>query len=234
MMRPPWLGTHQLSEDIPLIDARLDGMLGSFALDTGNGGTTVIQQIWADGNGLAESFRQGLESVSYGAGGISHAWTRRANTLEIAGTTLERPITRLATDKAGAFSRTEAGNIGTEVLAHFTLTFDYARQRICFEPKPGFVPRPYDHSGLRAQKMPSGVFNVALVIEGSPAAQAGIAAGDDITEVDGQPAAQLSGNDLSHRLRQSPGTRVSVAWHHKDDRRHAEHRSTLILRELLP
>ena len=57
------------SDDIPLATAKLNGISGEFALDTGNGGSTVIQHLWAEKNGLADQMKRGIEMVSFGSGG---------------------------------------------------------------------------------------------------------------------------------------------------------------------
>jgi len=132
------------SDDIPLATAKLNGISGEFALDTGNGGSTVIQHLWAEKNGLADQMKRGIEMVSFGSGGETKNWASRIHVFEIAGRTFQNIEGRYAEDKQGSFSsRTEAGNIGTDLLANFTLDFDYSHNRIWFEYVPGYTPPPF-------------------------------------------------------------------------------------------
>ena len=218
-------------DDIPLIEGRINGIPGVVALDTGNASTTVVQAVWARRHALAARMKRGIETVSYGAGGASHNWASRIDSMEIGGTVLERPIVRYAEDKAGAFSSiTEAANIGTDALANFVLDFDYANGVIGFTYVPGFVPRPFNRAGLRTIKERAESFRVALVLPDSPAARAGIERDDQIVAVDGVAAARMSGLDLAHKLTQAPGSEVALRIRHGDDLR--ETRLTLV--EMLP
>src|SRR2546421_12351429 len=114
--------------DMPLLEGQIDGKRALIALDTGNSASTLIQPVWARKNGIAERLKRGVETVSYGAGGESRNWASRIGQMEIGGTVLRDQIVRYAEDTAGAFSsRTEAANIGTDVLSNFVLDVDYAR-----------------------------------------------------------------------------------------------------------
>jgi predicted aspartyl protease len=218
-------------DDIPLFDGRIAGRPGVIALDTGNGGSMVVQAAWAKENGLAETMKRGLELVSFGAGGESRNWASRVATLQIGSTVIERPIARYAEDRAGSFSSiTEAANIGTEILAHFALDIDYARGTIWFDRDPAYVAPPLARSGARVSKDDPGAFTVALVTPGSPAAEAGLAKGDRIVSVDGVDAARLSGFDLWQKHVQPPGTTVVYGVARGND----VQRVSVVLREMLP
>jgi hypothetical protein len=131
-------------DDLPLVDATLDGHPGLFSIDTGNSGTVVVQHIWADRVGIGEAMRHGLELASFGAGGISHNWEQRMDSLKIGDAPpVNGVLARYASDAKGSFaSRVEAGNIGNQVLPYFNVTFDYAHEQMWLEPRPGFTPVP--------------------------------------------------------------------------------------------
>ncbi|MEO8924645.1 MAG: aspartyl protease family protein, partial [Caldimonas sp.] len=140
-------------DDIPLLVGRIGADPGLFAIDTGNSGSTVVQARWARRNGLAEAMKRGIETVSYGAGGASRNWVSRVAMLEIGDARIAHLIGRYAEDEAGAFSsRTEAGNIGTDVLSGFVVDIDYGRGVIGFEARPGYVAPPFSRTGFRAIK----------------------------------------------------------------------------------
>lgn len=219
-------------DDMPLLEGRIDGIPALIALDTGNGGSTVIQWRWAQAQGMAERMkREGIETVSYGAGGASRNWGTRLRDFDVGGLKVERPIVRYAEDKAGAFSsRTEAANIGTQMLQHFAIDIDYGRGVIWFEALPGYTEPPFNRAGLRAMKPGPDAFEVVLVSPDSPAAAAGVKQGDRIVAVDDIPAPRLSGSALRAKLLQPTGTRVQLTL----QREGTTQQVALTLVEMLP
>lgn len=95
------------------------------------------------------------------------------------------------------------------MLRRFTLTIDYPRSRLVFEPNAEHGrPDPFDRAGLWLNRAGEG-FEVLDLVAAGPAAEAGLAVGDLITMVDGQPAGEIVLSDLRDRLRGSPeGTKV--------------------------
>jgi predicted metalloprotease with PDZ domain len=173
----------------------------------------------------------GVETVSFGAGGASRNWASRMSSFEIAGSTLRNVIARYAEDKRGSFSsRTEAGNIGTEILANFTLEFDYARGEIWFEPIPGFEPSPFPRAGVGVNKTKPEAFVVVNVLRDGPGDAAGLRAGDEITTIDGVAAARLSFTDTRRVFSRPAGTNVALTY----VRDGQEHDAMLVLRNVLP
>jgi hypothetical protein len=197
-------------DDMPLAHGTIDGTPGVVAVDTGNGGSTVVQGIWASQNGMASQLKRGLETVSFGAGGASRNWASLGHRVTLGDAEIADTELRYAEDRRGAFSsRTEAGNVGYNVLANFTVTFDYARREMCLEPVPGFVAPPLNRSGLRVVKTERNSFTVVQVAPNSPGASAGFREGDSIRGIDGRSAADLSYDDVFDLLRGAPGTRIS-------------------------
>lgn len=88
-----------------------------------------------------------------------------------------------------------AGAIGARTLRRFTVVFDYPHHQLMLEPNSHFAdPDEEDKSGLVlvAKGTNLKTFEVANVQPKSPAALAGIKAGDVIAGVDTDPAADLS------------------------------------------
>lgn len=88
-----------------------------------------------------------------------------------------------------------AGAIGARMLRRFTVVFDYPHRQVLLEPNGHFAdPDEEDKSGLvlLAKGTNLKTFEVAGVEPKSPAALAGIKAGDVIAGVDTDPAADLS------------------------------------------
>ncbi len=218
-------------DDIPLVEATLEGHPGIFAIDTGNGGSLVVQHVWADKVGLGDTMKSGLAMVSFGAGGESRNFASRTNALTLGGTTLHGVVGRYASDRKGSFASTvEAGNIGNEVLPYFTVAFDYGHETMWLEPKPGFKPDPFSRSGMSLYKLTPDAFTIVTTIPGGPAEAAGLKKGDTVTAIDGVPAKQLGGRDAMRTMTQDEGTKVTVAY--TRDGKSAE--ATLTLKTLLP
>ncbi|HEV2223575.1 MAG TPA: PDZ domain-containing protein [Candidatus Acidoferrales bacterium] len=98
-----------------------------------------------------------------------------------------------------------AGAIGGEILDRFTVVLDYPNQSVIFEPNPHFNDLfVSDMSGLVLVATPPDfrAFGVSRVIEKSPAELAGIAVGDMLEKIDGNPASDYSLGDLRALFRQ--------------------------------
>jgi hypothetical protein len=220
------------TDDQPLFSAKIDGVSGDNGLDTGNSGSLVVQGRWARSSRLAQQMRKGLLTAGFGAGGVSMNWASRAD-LEVAGRTFRHIVAHYSEDRKGAFSsRTEAGNIGNEIYEHFTLSFDYRRGTVWFDPVHPAQERQvaYPRAGMSVYKQSPDAFSVATVLPEGPAGEAGIEAGELIVAVNGVPATILSGWDFKRIVREPPGTQVTL-----DFTRAGQTRSTNVtLRELLP
>jgi hypothetical protein len=85
--------------------------------------------------------------------------------------------------------------IGGEVLHRFTVTLDYSRKKMLLEPNRFFAePFLADASGLDLRLAEPDYKNLRVhnVLAHSPAAEAGLRAGDLITAIDGCPAPSLT------------------------------------------
>ena len=207
-------------DDMPLADGRIEGKPGVLAIDTGNSGSTVIQGVWAAKAGLAARFRRGIETTSFGSGGTSTNWITRGGVVDVGPVHVPNVDLRYAADKQGAFSSTtEAANIGQQILARFSATFDYAGGRMCLRPVPGYLPPPLNRSGLVLSKTSPDVFSVVSVTAGSLASAAGFKAGETVVAIDGKPASDLGGADLFKILRRPPGSSIHLKLSGGEERR---------------
>jgi hypothetical protein len=218
------------SDDEPLMVAKIDGLSGDVGLDTGNSGSLIVQGIWADRHGLKQQLMSGFPTLGFGMGGASSNWTSRAD-FEIAGHRFERIIASYAADDKGAFSsRTESGNVGNNILANFTLDFDYGRGQIWFESVPSRGQRPFGRAGVTAIKERAEAFKVVAVAAGTPALDAGLKVNDEIVAVNGTPSRQLSGWDFGRAVRLPSNTKLTLSI----VRAGQPQTVVLILKELLP
>jgi len=217
-------------EDLPLTEAAADGHRGLFEVDTGNGGSTILIGDYLKHNGFFERYRNGLATTSSGTGGAVYNTTYRLRRFSIAGYDLNDFIVNFVVQHKGTFSsRTEAGNVGFDVLSQFTPTFDYRRERLYLERRPDAPAPPFNRLGIAATSGPNGSLAVVRVLPGSPARDAGITAGDHITAVDGIAAAQLGALRFRALSRGPVGARIALTFEHAGRARTV----ALRLRELL-
>jgi predicted aspartyl protease len=216
---------------IPQIQGTLDGIPGAFTIDTGSRSSLTLHAPFVAEHELQAKYAPTVEAMSgWGVGGPVRSHRARGGTLVLGEVAVPGVALDLFTGERGAFAAKHvAGNIGGGVLARFTVTFDYARQRMYLEKNRLFdQPDTHDRSGLWINRA-GGAFTVEDVVPGSPAAQAGVRVGDRITAVDGQAAAGLSLADTRARWRgAAPGTRVRLRIENAQGSRAAE----LVLRDL--
>ena len=124
--------------------------------------------------------------------------------LRIGGYVLDQPIVTMSKATKGLQATSEYdGILGAEILKHFKLYLDYGHGRVILEPNRVFQqPFEFDTSGLVviAQGPTLRQFQVHRVIEGSPAAKAGLQVGDEIVSLDGRPAAEFTLEALRSEL----------------------------------
>ncbi|MDN5864382.1 MAG: PDZ domain-containing protein [Gammaproteobacteria bacterium] len=116
-------------------------------------------------------------------------------------------------------------------MKRFTVTFDYANKYMYLKPNKNYGnPMHFTRTGIFAKPGKNG-FVVTTVIKGSPAAQAGIEAGDVITAINGRPASKLNPLTIAKRARNDPpGTKVKLTIGHGN----RSHTVTITLHRLIP
>jgi hypothetical protein len=103
------------------------------------------------------------------------------------------------------------GLVGYAFLQRFRIACDYPRRVLWLDPVPGrrVGAAERGHVGLQLERA-GGRVRVVAVVEGSPAAGAGIRAGDEIVGLDREPVAEMSGSQLARRLEGPPGTSLTI------------------------
>jgi len=197
----------------PQVEGKVDGLSGKFTIDTGSSVSLTLGAPFVAGQDLVAKYYPKTKVMSaIGIGGPVYAWITRADRLELGGALVTRPVTFLSQQASGtSASKDVAGNVGFGVLHRFTLTFDYPHALIYFEPNAQWsAPDLADRSGLRVVRSGQG-FKIQYVAEGSPAALAGLKAGDLILSVDGAPCAGMSSDHLKGLLKGPVGTQLKLA-----------------------
>jgi hypothetical protein len=118
----------------------------------------------------------------------------------------------LARELAGLAGEPVHGLLGYSFLQQFRLACDYPRRVLWLDPIPRYRdehPLRHTHVGLQIE-LERGRVKIVAVVESSPAARAGIAAGDELLAVDGVPVSGLGSGEVTRRLQGREGSTVTL------------------------
>ena len=197
---------------VPHVKGRVDGLDGTFAIDTSSRGSLTLSTPFSEANALAAKYGAQRNVISgAGVGGHVHALLARATTLQLGDVTITKPVTFLALQAKGPLANPDlAGHAGFGILRQFNITFDYARRMLYLEKNANFgQPDVYDRAGLWIERANTG-FEVIDVAGDGPAANAGLKAGDVIVAINGKAS---TGSGLSAAravMKGAPGTKVRL------------------------
>jgi len=195
---------------------------GRFMVDTGAPMTTVaFSRPFVERFGLLPSGKGRIVDRSFaGLGGETIQVLGRLSELDLGSLRIRNATVAFSEDAKGTLASPEIdGIIGGELLRRFTVIFDPARSRLILEPNVHFR-EPYEHNmtgiAVRAEGR-RGERTIHSVIEGSPAEEAGLKAGDELEAIDGRPAAGFTldalyemfkkeGREYVFRVRRGPAT----------------------------
>jgi hypothetical protein len=202
-----------LNGTVPELEGDIDGIPASFDIDTGSRMSVGLHSPFVLKHGLRARFRPSIETVTgWGLGGPSRGTVARVKRLRLGPILVNDVVVDMSRQTQGVLSHAvPAGNIGSGLLRRFTITLDYSNQRIYFAPNARTAtPDVYDRAGLWINR-DGNAFKVVAVVDGSPAAAAGVAAGDRIVAVDGVRAASVELGALRDRWAEMPaGTPVKL------------------------
>jgi hypothetical protein len=205
------------SSNHPRVDAEVrlaDGatLKGRMVVDVGAAGALSLTKPFADENRLRDRVGPTIHRrAGGGVGGAVVADVGRIASLKLGAVEISQPVTSLAGDSAGVMSGNGewVGNIGGDILRRFTVYLDYPHKRIILEPHSATTePFEADMSGLALVMNDSlTAATIDYVVPGMPAAAAGLAQGDTLVSIDGQPADAAAIRDLRKRFRRD-GERI--------------------------
>jgi ABC-type amino acid transport substrate-binding protein len=185
----------ELERFLPIIRGEVDAVPVRLGLDTGDRSAFTLKSPFVEQYKLREKYAPKVEAVTgFGIGGPIRAQVVRLRALKFGPFELDGALTRFSLQKAGAFAASDtAGNVGGAILKQFTVTFDYTRRRLYFEKNSSYGQRgTYDRAGLWLSGAADGrSFEVFDVVEGGPAAKAGLKVGDQIVAIDGRVVAGM-------------------------------------------
>jgi hypothetical protein len=186
---------------------------GRFVFDIGVRQPLIVSTPFVDKHGLVAALKAGpTQTVGGGLGGETRGQLARLESLKIGDLTVDAPVVALSQEKRGFLANPETdGLLGAEVFRRYVLTFDLQNRRVVFT-KTAESQRPYETDAgglfLTADGPDYKRVKVLSVVEGGPAAEAGVRAGDELVEVDGKPAAGATLEKLREQFRQAGATRA--------------------------
>ena len=132
----------------------------------------------------------------------------RATALSVGPFRIAGPVTALITSSSGG-TFTMDGLIGTGFLRRFKATFDYAHERLWLEPngRPQ-TGQDFDTSGLEFRPTADHEYVIVAVSPSSAAAEAGLAIGDVLKEIDGHRARDITLGEIQRMLSRPDATSV--------------------------
>lgn len=159
-------------------------------LDLGSANLAVrLTSPFVAAHGLARM--AGIDApIGTGVGGTLVGRVARLESASLGTLRVAAPTVGLALQPQGFFGTTTVdGTLGAPIFRRTRMFVDYTHTRVIFEAGPGFdAPFEVDMSGMAMMGGPGEPVTVTYVVAGSPAAQAGIAAGDVLMAVDGAEA----------------------------------------------
>jgi hypothetical protein len=224
LTEPERFGYSGTGQELPIV------LSGNFPLVTcearTSGGAKVPVQLVVDlGAGHALSLnvdsheditvpRGAIEfRLGTGVGGDVNGRIGRISSLHLGRFALNDVVTSFADAalRGCAVSGTaQHGNLGTNALRRFNVTFDYANQRMILEPGGHFKdPFEFNMAGIGFKKTHEGTFDIDRVIRNSPAGESGLKKDDVVNNINGRPAKHFSEEDLEQLLKEE-GKEVSL------------------------
>ena len=200
---------------LPQVEGELDGMKGSFVIDTGSGGTLDVFSPFVATHDLMA--KAGLTYPNpegdRGFGGETQSRMARFRELKLGAATMGRPLVALSTMTRGHFaSREGIGNLGAGFLKRFDVTFDYRRQQLYFKPNANHnAPDRFGNShGLTGLEGDQDGFRITGLLQPSPLSEAGVKVGDQIVSINGKSGKDLTPGFLGEALGSPVGTRLEL------------------------
>lgn len=222
----------RFNNNIPEVEATVDGIKGQFHVDTGAGDALTLFGPFVAKRHLRGKYMPSVQTVTgRGVGGLIYGDLVRVPEFSIGQFHFSRVTTALSRQTEGAFAgRESAGNLGGEIWKRFTLTLDYAENKI-FLARNSRYEEPFvpNRSGF-ALDINQGVMLIRDVMPDSPASEADIHAGDTLLMIDGTPTDRIKAWTVSEIFRSEPGKKLRLRLRNTDM---TEYDTTLTLRDLL-
>jgi hypothetical protein len=197
-------------EDAPLTSGAYDGHAGEFEIDSGAAGPSIIEGYWAHERGLDVALSKGLP---WGAGIGASAYEEWLSRADLSLGPLQFPhelVSFVGQAVRGSEStRLQAGLAGEWLLHCNDMTYDYGHGLVWIGTRRDCPELPFNHAGVRVAT-DHGALVATAVAPGTPAAVAGISAGDRIISIAGKDASVLSARDAGALLAGPVGSELEI------------------------
>jgi photosystem II stability/assembly factor-like uncharacterized protein/predicted aspartyl protease len=201
-----------IEDNTPFVRARLtqpaaNSAEGKFLVDTGASNALNVFAPFDNAHRFSSSVTKMLQSAGVGFTSKSRTRTGRIHRLQLGRLIINNVVASFSPMAEGEASEDEAGDgeIGGELLRRFKVIVDSARGRIILEPNAAYG-EPFHGSltgvSIAAEGPDFKTFKARSVLDHSPAAEAGLRAGDIITAINGQPASRFTAEQLRRMFRQ--------------------------------
>lgn len=209
-----------LSDGLPLAggtltlpDGRALGM--RVLLDLGAKSTLLVAEPFIDRHRLRSAFPSAQVSrLGAGLGGPTRYAFARTVRVAVDGVGIDHAIAGLSVDGTLKATWYDA-LLGADFLSRFRVIFDLPHKQVIFVPRrKALAAAEFDMSGVfvRATGAELQRFLIDEVRTDSPAAKAGLRAGDEIVSIDDVATPSMHLGDLRERLKSDDGRRVKIGY----------------------
>jgi len=156
--------------------------------------------------------------IGSGLGGSLEGSVGRSRSIQLADRELNGVVTYFQPlDTVGmSFLNAREGIIGNRILKRFNVVIDYVRNKVYLKPEGGIWKRRFrfDRSGMSiiAGGQNLRTYNVANIVPGSPADEAGIQVGDRIVAMNGTSVSFIGLGTILRKLEGKVGKKVKIRY----------------------
>jgi hypothetical protein len=171
-------------------------------VDTGSNESVTLSRNFLQENPELH-FSRGVASFSLGGGGEASETLSRIGSIQLGDLVIHNPLVHLVTQNQGLWTNGWAGSIANDILQHFDVTIDIPGNMLYLRPNSPFDSIDEYDLGvlLKAKGWLQKNYVATAILPASAAAEAGLAVGDTVVQVDGIALKGLSLEDAHALLR---------------------------------